>query len=165
MWSTVVVLQKKDMEIPMLLNFSLKGKPSFHVKFFRKMLKNSSSENPIGRERFNRKTVHKNYCYSNLWGKFLRLFIFQWMQVWLKRITPLREKCPNTEFFYRVNLRIQSEYKKIRTRKTPYLDTFHAVHYSVKLKFPAKILFWVLFRRKFVLGSFTSLFDNQYILF
>ena len=24
-------------------------------------------------------------------------------------------------------LRIQSEYRKIRTRKTPYLDTFHAV--------------------------------------
>ena len=116
MWSTVVVLQKKDMEIPMLLNFSLKVKPSFHVKFFRKMLKNSSSENLIGRERFNQKTVHKNYCYSNLWGKFLRLFIFQWMQVWLKRITPLREKCPNTEFFYRVNLRIQenTDQKKLR---------------------------------------------------
>ena len=27
-----------------------------------------------------------------------------------------------------VNLHIQSEYRKIRTRKTPYLDTFHAVH-------------------------------------
>ena len=26
-----------------------------------------------------------------------------------------------------VNLRIQSEYRKIRTRKTPYLDTFQAV--------------------------------------
>ena len=53
----------------------------------------------------------------------------------------LREKCPNTEFFldhiflysdwnakiYRVNLRIQSKYRKIRTEKTPYLDTFHVV--------------------------------------
>ena len=28
---------------------------------------------------------------------------------------------------YGVNLRIQSEYKKMRTRKTPYFDTFHAV--------------------------------------
>ena len=28
---------------------------------------------------------------------------------------------------YSVNLPIQSEYRKIRTRKTPYLDTFHAV--------------------------------------
>ena len=36
----------------------------------------------------------------------------------------LREKCPNTEFFL---VRIQSECEKIRTRKTPYLDTFHAV--------------------------------------
>ena len=31
----------------------------------------------------------------------------------------------NTEMY--VNLRIQSEYRKIRTRKTPYLDTFQAV--------------------------------------
>ena len=28
-----------------------------------------------------------------------------------------------------VNLRIQSECRKIRTRKTPYLDNFHAVGY------------------------------------
>ena len=51
---------------------------------------------------------------------------------------PLREKCPNTEYFpvfilkteiYSVNLRIQFEYRKIRTRKTPYLDTFHEVIY------------------------------------
>ena len=119
MWSTVVVLQKKDMEIPMLLNFSLKGKPSFHVKFFRKMLKNSPSENPIGRERFNRKTVHKNYCYSNLWGKFLRLFIFQWMQVWLKNNTTawkmskygvfLQSKSP-----YSVRIQENTDQKKLR---------------------------------------------------
>ena len=32
----------------------------------------------------------------------------------------------NTEI-YGVNLHIQSEYRKIRTRKTPYLDTFDAV--------------------------------------
>ena len=30
-------------------------------------------------------------------------------------------------FFWPVNLRIQSEYRKMRTRKDPYLDTFHAV--------------------------------------
>ena len=29
----------------------------------------------------------------------------------------------------KVNLRIQFEYRKIRTRKNPYLDTFHAVWY------------------------------------
>ena len=49
----------------------------------------------------------------------------------------LREQCPNTKFFlvrifpypdwYEVSLRIHSECGKIRTRKTPHLDTFHAV--------------------------------------
>ena len=34
----------------------------------------------------------------------------------------------NTEI-YGVNLRIQSEYGKIRTRKTPNADTFYAVFY------------------------------------
>ena len=33
----------------------------------------------------------------------------------------------NTET-YSANLHIHSEYRKIRTRKIPYLDTFHAVH-------------------------------------
>ena len=36
----------------------------------------------------------------------------------------LPEKCPNTEL---VNLRIQSKYGKIRTRKTPYLDTYAVI--------------------------------------
>ena len=55
----------------------------------------------------------------------------------------LREKCPHLEFFwsafsligteygeilrYSVSLRIESECVKIRTRKTPNMDTFHAV--------------------------------------
>ena len=52
----------------------------------------------------------------------------------------LREKCPNTEFFWSVVSCIQTEYGKTeylsvfspntgkyRTEKTPYLDTFHAV--------------------------------------
>ena len=45
---------------------------------------------------------------------------------------PLREKCPNTEFFlvrifpysYSVNLRIHSEYGKIRTRKNSVFGHF-----------------------------------------
>ena len=37
----------------------------------------------------------------------------------------------NTEF-YSVNLCIQSEYRKIRTRKTPYLDPFHKVFVILK---------------------------------
>ena len=53
----------------------------------------------------------------------------------------LREKCLNTGVFspyfpvfglnmesYAVNLQIQSKYRKIRSKKTPYLDTFHAVY-------------------------------------
>ena len=36
----------------------------------------------------------------------------------------LREKCPNTEFFWSVFSRIWTEY---RPEKTPYLDTFHEV--------------------------------------
>ena len=32
----------------------------------------------------------------------------------------------NTEIYW-INACVQSEYRKIRTRKTPYLDTFHAV--------------------------------------
>ena len=35
----------------------------------------------------------------------------------------------NTEI-YEVNLGIQSEYRKIRTKKAPYLDTFHEVGQS-----------------------------------
>ena len=45
----------------------------------------------------------------------------------------LHEKRPNTEFFL---VLIQSEYRKIRTRKTPYFDTLHAVfHQLVRLTF------------------------------
>ena len=38
----------------------------------------------------------------------------------------------NTEI-YGVTLCIQSEYRKIRTRKTPYLDTFHAVKWLTEM--------------------------------
>ena len=37
----------------------------------------------------------------------------------------MHEKSRNTDFFLVVNLRIQSEYRKIRPGKTPYFDTFH----------------------------------------
>ena len=49
-------------------------------------------------------------------------------------IQSLREKCPNTEFFLVCVFLysnwipcIRTEYRKIRSKKTPYLDTFHAV--------------------------------------
>ena len=58
-------------------------------------------------------------------------------------ILSLREKCPYSEFFwflfYRIrkeyreikstSLPIQSECKKIRTKKTPNADSFHAVYF------------------------------------
>ena len=55
----------------------------------------------------------------------------------------IREKCPYSEFFWSVfsdcvSLRIQSECRKIRTRKTPNTDTFHAVT-SAK---PSRISFY-----------------------
>ena len=40
----------------------------------------------------------------------------------------LREKCPHTVFFL---VHIQSECRKIRPRKTPYLDSFHAMLLSI----------------------------------
>ena len=59
----------------------------------------------------------------------------------LHRQSP-REKCPYSGFFcsgfsrilteysvYSVSLRIQPECRKIRTRKTPNMDTFHTVFY------------------------------------
>ena len=46
------------------------------------------------------------------------LFIYQ--------ICSLREKCPNTEFFW-------SAFSWIWTRKTPYLDTFHAMATQTKM--------------------------------
>ena len=35
----------------------------------------------------------------------------------------LREKCPNMKFFWSVFSCIRTGYRKIRIRKTPYLDT------------------------------------------
>ena len=45
----------------------------------------------------------------------------------------LREKFPNTKFFWSVFFCIQTECRKIGTKKTPYLDIFHAVNFSVCL--------------------------------
>ena len=73
----------------------------------------------------------------------------------------LREKCPHSEFFWALYSRIrteywemrsispfQSEYGKIRTRKTPNTDTFHSViftrekHPQVKLQPLQKLWIW-----------------------
>ena len=50
--------------------------------------------------------------------------IFKFLNILLT----LLEKCPNTEFFCSIFSCIQSNYKKIRTRKkNPYLDTFNTL--------------------------------------
>ena len=60
--------------------------------------------------------------------KFDRFSIFILMEIVITTIMggckALRENCPNTEFFWSVFSCIQSEYRKKRTRKTPYLDNF-----------------------------------------
>ena len=47
----------------------------------------------------------------------------------------LRENCPQTVFFL---VCIQSEYGKIRTKKTPYLDSFHAMLLSIVIGYDHK---------------------------
>ena len=55
----------------------------------------------------------------------------QTLKGWITQLLTLREKCPYSGFFwsvfYFVFLRIQSKCEKIRTRKTPNTDIFHAV--------------------------------------
>ena len=45
-----------------------------------------------------------------------------------EKVRSLRKKCPNTEFFL------------VRTRKNPYLDTFHAVVSNLKCVCLIKVL-------------------------
>ena len=61
----------------------------------------------------------------------LRFLIFWKCEHGQPEIVTLHEKCPNTELFLVRISCIQSEYWNIRTRKTPYLDTFHAVYISL----------------------------------
>ena len=59
-----------------------------------------------------------NTSFKNIRKICSPLFIYQ--------ICSLREKCPNTEFFW-------SAFSWIWTRKTPYLDTFHAMATQTKM--------------------------------
>ena len=68
--------------------------------------------------------------------------------------SPFREKCPNMDIFLSVFSRIQSKYEKIRTRKTPYLNTFRVMcwysefswcvifSYSVQSKYLYSVRMW-----------------------
>ena len=65
------------------------------------------------------------------------IYDFSGKRVWKYIKQTLRQKCPYSEFFssvfsrirteYGEILNIQSEWEKIRTRKTPNMHTFHAV--------------------------------------
>ena len=76
----------------------------------------------------------------------------------------LREKCPYSEFFwsvfsciptqYGVSLHNQSEYGKIRTRRIPNTDTFHAVHDKMKCSCFLKLFFVRARKTDFRLSAF-----------
>ena len=64
----------------------------------------------------------------------------------------------NTERYFVVSLRIQSECRKIRTRKTPYLDTFHTVKSLYNdVKNSHCILWIILCNRKLFLNETLTL--------
>ena len=95
-----------------------------------------------------------------------------WLHQW-----KLHEKCPNTEFSlvrisrirteYGVSLHIHSEYRKIRTRKTPYLDTFNAVEDLKKFpnlkKYSSSINKEAIWRIQVVIIDFNKLISDSII--
>ena len=82
---------------------------------------------------------------------------------------PLSEKCPNTELFwsvfsciraeYEVNLRIQSEYRKVRTRKNSVFE-----HFSRSERLWLKILRMLLKMHHIHFGSFLLEFEKSPLL-
>ena len=83
------------------------------------------------------------------------------MQLWSKKI---REKCPYSEFFYSVSLRIQSKCGKIRTRKTPNTDTFRAVIKFSNMICLSKVLFFAV-SGFIILPNITLAKDGDIFLF
>ena len=88
------------------------------------------------------------FCSCLLWRclRYLSRFLLNLNMFWFDggyKKTSMREKCPNTELFWSVSSCIRTEYRKIRTEKTPYLDTFHAVHI-----FPANSYLYKVNNRK-----------------
>ena len=76
-----------------------------------------------------------NYCISYFFNHlFFLVFSISGTQYWINVALPLRENCPNMEFFWSVFFCIRTEYRKLYLdwiygiEKTPYLDTFHAVY-------------------------------------
>ena len=62
-----------------------------------------------------------------------------WDTEYLAVFSPNVGKYRPQETPYLVSLRIHSECEKIRTRKTPYLDSFHAVPLIITVRFPCYI--------------------------
>ena len=75
-----------------------------------------------------------------------------------KNKASLWEMCPNTEFFL---VRIQSEWEKIRRKKTLYLDIFYAVHLDECVKPPLAIKLFYLSQSKSLLFSFLSIWISN----
>ena len=80
-----------------------------------------------------------NLWYRNAKQYLLKVIYFAWKvsKYWVFSGPNFPVFRVNTEI-YSVNLRIQSKNRKIRTRKTPYLNTFHAV----LLKFKSYNFWW-----------------------
>ena len=76
--------------------------------------------------------INSVYAKSNMLG--IPAYVFVSIIHWVKNVQ-IRSyfwsvfSCIRAEYgdFYGINLRIQSEYRKIRPEVTPYLDTLHAV--------------------------------------
>ena len=79
-----------------------------------------------------------NYCISYFFNHlFFLVFSISGTQYWINVALPLRENCPNMEFFL-VGIFLYSDWiqktvfglntGKYGIEKTPYLDTFHAVY-------------------------------------
>ena len=74
------------------------------------------------------KTDHIRVKKYQIQNKMTLKMFKPWWQNWQNkhRGIPLREKCPNTEFFWSLFSCILSKCGKIRTRKTQYLCSFYA---------------------------------------
>ena len=82
-------------------------------------------------------TLTTGYVLSKITREVCEFIMTVWLQVPKYRFLPgpyFPVFGVNTEI-YGVNLRIQTEYGKVRTRNPPYLNTFHAVQLHISLMF------------------------------
>ena len=81
---------------------------------------------------------YKKIQITTLFNYLFLLFKTQKMEIYRIQTIPLGEKCSYLEFFWSVfsrtwlkyvSLRIQAEWRKKRTGKTPDTDIFHAMYF------------------------------------